>query len=248
MIVDFISRSLIHQILKCICYIGDCNCVTHTFNFCGGKFCRVDTDNFTIHIQKCTTTVTRIDCCICLNQVCCIRIFILFYALIIEFTVLCTDNTGCYRLSVTKCVTDCNDLLTNLQIIRASDRSYCYLIHCIIRNIRKCYRNDCKVFVLIVTVYGCFISLTIDAGNRYGICSTYNMIVGCDQKIIIILSDNDTGTASLNFLLSGKSLTSAKSISSEIVLYILDRFCCNCYNRFHSFCSNIRNIKTSFCL
>ena len=45
------------------------------------------------------------------------------------------------------------------------------------------------------------------------------------------LSDNDTGTASLNFLLSGKSLTSAKSISSEIVLYFLNRFCCDRYDR-----------------
>ena len=145
-------------------------------------------------------------------------------------------------------VTNGDNLLTDFQIVRASDRSYCDLIHRIIRNIRKRYRNHCKVFVFIISVYCCRISLAIDAGNRYGICSTYYMIVGSDQQIVIILANNNTGTTSLNFLLSSISLTSAESIISKIVLYILNRFCCDGYNGFHSFCCDIRNIKASFCL
>ena len=49
---------------------------SHTFSgIDSGYITAVDgtTDNFTIHVQKCTTTVTRVNCRICLNQVCCIR-------------------------------------------------------------------------------------------------------------------------------------------------------------------------------
>ena len=74
------------------------------------------------------------------------------------------------------------------------------------------------------------------------------MIIGCDQKVVIVLSYDDTGSTSLNFLLSSESLAAAKSVSAKVTLYILNRFCCDCYNGFHSFCNDIRNIKASFCL
>ena len=248
MIINFISWCFVHQLLQSIRNIWDRNCISHTFNLCRCKFRRVDSDYFTIHIQKCTTTVTRVNCCISLNQVYCIWIFWFFRTIRVQFTVLCTYNTCCYRLSISKSVTNGNYLLTYFKVIRTSHGCYLDLIHCIIRNIRQCYRNNCKVFVLIITIDGCLISLAINAGNRYGICSVYYMIVCCDQKAVIILSDDDTWTASFNFLLCCISLASAKSIISKIILNILNRFRCDRYYGFHSFCCDIRYIQASFCL
>ena len=134
MIIYFVSWCFIHQVLQNIGYIRDRNGITHTFYFCGSKFGRIDTYYFTFHIQKSTTTVTRVDRCICLDQVGSIRIFICL-SVLVKFTVLGTYNTGCYRLSITKGITDSNHLLTNFQIIRTSDGSYLNLIQSIIRNI-----------------------------------------------------------------------------------------------------------------
>ena len=69
MILNLISGLLIHQTLNSICYIRNCDCITNTLNLCGSKLCRVDTNNLTVHVQKSTAAVARIDCCICLDQI-----------------------------------------------------------------------------------------------------------------------------------------------------------------------------------
>ena len=53
-------------------------------------------------------TVTRVDCCICLD---------VFSVKSINCSSGCTDDTSCNRLSITKCITDCNSRFSNLQRI-----------------------------------------------------------------------------------------------------------------------------------
>ena len=69
MIINLISGFRIHHILKRICNIRNRNGITHTLNLSRSKLGRVNTNNLTIHIQKRTATVTRIDSRICLDQV-----------------------------------------------------------------------------------------------------------------------------------------------------------------------------------
>ena len=70
------------------------------------------------------------------------------------------------------------------------------------------------------------------------------MIVGSDQKLAVILADDDTGTAALNLLLSGKSV--AESEVSVIILNFLHRLGGDGYNEFHRLFRDIGNIQASF--
>ena len=164
-IIQFISGSLIHQVLKNVCYIRDCDCITHTFNFCRCKFCRVDTYNLTFHIQKSTTTVTRVDSCICLDQVytCTAVITSICYCIVIRIhsTVLSTYNTGCNRLTISKSITNSNYLLTNFQIIGAANLCNGNSVHCVTVNIIQSYRYNCKVSLFIKSFYRCFYCISI---------------------------------------------------------------------------------------
>ena len=117
-IIQFISWCLIHQILKNVSHVWDCNCITHTFYFSRSKFCRVDTNNLAFHIQKSTATVTRVDSRICLDQVYTVTAVItsICYCVIVRIhsAVLGTYDTGCNRLSISKGISNGDHALTNL--------------------------------------------------------------------------------------------------------------------------------------
>ena len=69
MVIHFVSCLGIHHVLKRIRNIRNRNGITHALNLGRSKLGRVNSNNLTIHIQKCTATVTGIDSRICLDQV-----------------------------------------------------------------------------------------------------------------------------------------------------------------------------------
>ena len=250
-IIQFISWCLIHQILKNVSHVWDCNCITHTFYFSRSKFCRVDTNNLTFHIQKSTATVTRVDSRICLDQVYTVTAVItsICYCVIVRIhsAVLGTYDTGCNRLSISKSITDCNYLLTYLQIIRTANLRNWNGIHCIIFNIIQRYRYNCKISLFIKSLYGCLHCISICKCNWQCIRTFYYMIICSNQKFIIILTNNNTGTTALYFLFLLLWRISIHSIHSEVILYLLNWLGCNRYNRWKCFWYDFRHIKASFC-
>ena len=169
MVINFISGLLIHQALQRICYIRNCNCITDTLNRCGSKLCRVDTNNLTVHVQKSTTAVAWVDCCICLDQVCsgiAVAVIIADCIIRIQLTVLGAYNTGCYGLTITKCVTNCNNLCTNLQVIGITDSCNRNGIHCIAVNIIQGNCYNCKILLAVVTFYLSLTCCAVTEANR----------------------------------------------------------------------------------
>ena len=124
----FCSCLAVHQIFKDRRSSTYRNSISHTFYFCRCQFCRVDTDHLTLHIQESSTTVTRVDCCICLDKsVLGVRVF--------QLTIYRTYNTGRYRLSIAQCITDSYHLFSYLQLIGITDLCNFNLRHGVIRNI-----------------------------------------------------------------------------------------------------------------
>ena len=164
-IIQFISWCLIHQILKNVSHVWDCNCITHTFYFSRSKFCRVDTNNLAFHIQKSTATVTRVDSRICLDQVYTVTAVItsICYCVIVRIhsAVLGTYDTGCNRLSISKSITNGNYLLTNFKVIWAAYIGNGNGIHSIAVNVIQWYRYNCQVFLFIESLYSSFYCITI---------------------------------------------------------------------------------------
>ena len=58
------SGLLIHQIFNDIGNTGDRDCIAHALYLCRSKFCGVDTDDLSVHVQKSAAAVARVDGCI----------------------------------------------------------------------------------------------------------------------------------------------------------------------------------------
>ncbi len=94
------------------------------------QFCGVDTDNLTLHIQKCSTTVTRVDGCICLDKsIFRIGIFQLTVLLHLQYRLLQTDRNPVHYRWLPPVLL--------LQLIGITDLCDLDLRHCVIRNIRS---------------------------------------------------------------------------------------------------------------
>ena len=69
------------------------------------------------------------------------------------------------------------------------------------------------------------------------------MIIGCDQKLRFCLTDDNTGTTALNFLLLAWRILGTKH--AVIILNLLNRLGCDRNYRRHCPLSNLGYIKTS---
>ena len=58
------SGLLIHQIFNDIGNTGDRDCIAHALYLCRSKFCGVDTDDLSVHVQNSAAAVARVDGCI----------------------------------------------------------------------------------------------------------------------------------------------------------------------------------------
>ena len=72
------------------------------------------------------------------------------------------------------------------------------------------------------------------------------MIVGCDQKLGIVLTNDNTGTASLYFSLL-RRVSTVLTKHSVVVLNLFYRFGCNGNDTWHCLFYNIRYIKATLC-
>ena len=67
--------------------------------------------------------------------------------------------------------------------------------------------------------------------DRQGLCSGYYVIIRCNEKFIIRLANDHTGTCALGFLLIG--------LSVEVALYLLNAFICNGHHGRHGICHDL---------
>ena len=72
------------------------------------------------------------------------------------------------------------------------------------------------------------------------------MVVGRNQKLCIILTNDDTGTASLNLSLL-RRISTVLTKHSIVALNLFYRFSCNGNNAWHCLFYNIRYIQASLC-
>ena len=229
MVINFISGLLIHQALQRICYIRNCNCITDTLNRCGSKLCRVDTNNLTVHVQKGAAAVSRVDGCIGLDQS--LRSNRLAGTLILtgDRTVFCTDISARQGLAGSQCISDCHNLITDLKVIGISHHGNFDLALCLVLDVGKFYCNNSEVIVRIGTFDLAFYRLIVDKADGKRRCTADNVVVCRNQELIVVLSDNNSGSACRNFLACG----------SEECLNFFHRCRRNCYQRRHRTRCNI---------
>ena len=135
----------------------------------------------------------------------------------VDHTVCSTDDTGRNGLAVAECVADRNDLLADLNGIRIAHRGNSDAAHRVIRDLGERNGDDGKIVIGIGTFDICLADLIVYKTNRKSIGIFYYMVIGDDQKLGVILSDDDTGTAACG-LLGLRSLGTVTE-HAEVVLY-----------------------------
>ena len=231
--IRLISCLAVHQFIQdWLCHRYR-NRITHSFYFGGCRFRRVDTNQFSLHIEQCPTAVAGIDCCICLDQFPgCLSVFVGY------FTIHRTDPSGSYGLSISQCITNGNYLFPDFQLIGIADAYYFNGFQSIFTHIRNFHSDYRQIVVGIRSLDLSFIHRIIIKSDRNSICISYYMIIRCYQDLTVILSYDDTGTGTLTRVL----LHAAKEI-----LYRFYRRIRNRYNRRHTTFGHLRNGVFSRC-
>ena len=231
----------------------------------------IDSDHFTTHIQKRTATVARIDGCICLDQSACLAIFsadipvqgaypagsnrlaitkcitnsnnLLSYNKIIRTSELC-DLDFLHRLFRNVGFLNCDHCKVILLICSFDLCRNCIFHICI--PFRTCIFGKTAVTAACYSLCLFFCANHIASCKTYSKCSCtrYNMVVSSNQKLIIILTYNDSGAASFTLVLTCSI--------SEKTRDLLNTDRCDSHNRRHSclcnscycsaLCHNIFNI------
>ena len=121
------------------------------------------------------------------------------------------------------------DTCTNLKVIGISHHGNFDLALCLVLDVGKFYCNNSKVIVRIGTFDLAFYRLIVDKADGKRRCTADNVVVCRNQELIVVLSDNNSGSACRNFLACG----------SEECLNFFHRCRRNCYQRRHRTRCNI---------
>ena len=197
---ELISRLTVYQLLqdrnRCI----DRNRISHAFWGLACFLCHINPDDFSIRIEQRTAAVAKIDRCIGHDD----RLGKIVNR---NLTVQRTDNTARHALSIAKCISDRNRCLADLQCVRIANLCDPQLAPHGLRNIRELYSDNGQLIVLIHTldlrrsdqIIG-IIRLCTEADIQIA-CICHNMAVRRNQQLVIILSNDDSGSCALCLIL-----------------------------------------------
>ena len=140
------------------------------------------------------------------------------YCLITDLSVDGTDDSGRNRLTVAKCVSDCNNIFSDLEIVGIaecgnSDHALCRFLEIVERD------SDHREVVAGIRSLELRVACLLVDKQDSEIIRAFNHVIIChNEKLCVCLTDNNTGTR--GFSLSCKCLAvEILHFFSEIIIY-----------------------------
>ena len=163
---------------------GDRDSKSHSFYRVSADLTGVDADHIAVDVYKRAAGIAGVDRRIGLNK--CAG-----DGIIVDLSVVGTDDSCCDRLSIAKCVADRNNILTDLEAVRTAKCRHFDLIPGRILDIGKGNSDHCQIVAGVCPFDLRVTGLLVDEQHSEMIRPFHYVIVGHDKKLVVSLSDDN---------------------------------------------------------